>query len=506
MAELKYISSEGSKWLLGVVHDKVYTPFITHTKSSTHITDDERTKWNDTATSLASILGSDSNSVIDKWDEIVKFLDTYTEADTLANLLSNKVGTDRKITAGDGLTGGGTLASDIMLSVVKATTDKFGGFKAVSAPSTAFTVTGDYLGIILNTDGKAYVQHPSMSAGLEVSSTSGKVLTGITVSSLGHVSSVSSKTLGINDITSLSDSLDDKVSKEGTETITGTKTFANGIIAGNKKIYFGDTGYYLEVDSSGHLHYSGGGFYADGFVAGLGSSTVSGSAGGSVSRLDDWSKYDSSKSEYVLSAALGYGLYERIGTLEKNGLANVEFNGTGNVITGVESSGNKLVFTMGTAVVSSDLTSYATQAWVEGKKYVTTNTTDTTSTEELASTKLFIVGGKTQGSSNIHTYTNKNVYIDTDGYLVCAGGKVSVSGHTHAYSSLTGSTTTANQAIVSSGTANGWALKTLSSVAFNGASINSSGTVTIDGATLTPISTEDEILTICKTNKYFGLS
>ena len=41
------------------------------------------------------------------------------------------------------------------------------------------------------------------------------------------------------------------------------------------------------------------------------------------------------------------------------------------------------------------------------------------------------------------------------------------SAHTHAYTQLTGSTTTANQAIVSSGTANGWILKTLGSNAFN---------------------------------------
>lgn len=43
--------------------------------------------------------------------------------------------------------------------------------------------------------------------------------------------------------------------------------------------------------------------------------------------------------------------------------------------------------------------------------------------------------------------------------------------HTQAYTTLTGSTTTANQAIVSSGTANGWTLKTLGSLAFSSATI-----------------------------------
>lgn len=43
--------------------------------------------------------------------------------------------------------------------------------------------------------------------------------------------------------------------------------------------------------------------------------------------------------------------------------------------------------------------------------------------------------------------------------------------HTQAYTTLTGSTTTANQAIVSNGTANGWTLKTLGSLAFSSATI-----------------------------------
>ena len=45
------------------------------------------------------------------------------------------------------------------------------------------------------------------------------------------------------------------------------------------------------------------------------------------------------------------------------------------------------------------------------------------------------------------------------------------SAHTQSYTTLTGSTTTANQAIVSNGTANGWILKTLGSLAFSSATI-----------------------------------
>lgn len=63
-----------------------------HTGNTTvHITATERAAWNKAASDLSTILGSDSDTVINKWEEVVAFLDTYTEADTLAGLLGNKV-------------------------------------------------------------------------------------------------------------------------------------------------------------------------------------------------------------------------------------------------------------------------------------------------------------------------------------------------------------------------------------------------------------------------------
>ncbi|MCM1333201.1 MAG: shufflon system plasmid conjugative transfer pilus tip adhesin PilV [Bacteroides sp.] len=59
--------------------------------TTVHVTAAERLRWDTAANSLDSILGADSDTIINKWDEVVAFLDTYTEADTLANLLSNKV-------------------------------------------------------------------------------------------------------------------------------------------------------------------------------------------------------------------------------------------------------------------------------------------------------------------------------------------------------------------------------------------------------------------------------
>lgn len=62
-----------------------------HTGNTTvHITAAERTKWNNVVTDFAAITGTDSDTIINKWEEVVAFLDTYTEADTLAGLLNNK--------------------------------------------------------------------------------------------------------------------------------------------------------------------------------------------------------------------------------------------------------------------------------------------------------------------------------------------------------------------------------------------------------------------------------
>lgn len=69
----------------------LYSALTSHTADTTaHITAAERTKWNKVVTDFAAITGSDSDSVINKWEEVVNFLATYTEADTLANLLGNK--------------------------------------------------------------------------------------------------------------------------------------------------------------------------------------------------------------------------------------------------------------------------------------------------------------------------------------------------------------------------------------------------------------------------------
>lgn len=73
--------------------------------TAVHITATERARWNKTASDLSAITGTDADTVINKWEEVVAFLANYTEADTLASLLSHKA--DKATTlAGYGITDG----------------------------------------------------------------------------------------------------------------------------------------------------------------------------------------------------------------------------------------------------------------------------------------------------------------------------------------------------------------------------------------------------------------
>lgn len=84
--------------------------------------------------------------------------------------------------------------------------------------------------------------------------------------------------------------------------------------------------------------------------------------------------------------------------------------------------------------------------------------------------------GVTGAPTKLSQFTNDSGFItsvpaQTWGSITGKPSTFTPSAHTQAYTTLTGSTTTANQAIVSSGTANGWTLKTLGSLAFSSATV-----------------------------------
>ena len=282
--------------------------------TSLHVSASERTLWNKTAADLSTILGADSDQIINKWEEVVAFLDTYTEADTLANLLSNKV---------DKVAGYGLSKNDF----TDALLSKLNGIDAGA---------------------NRYV-HPTGGADASIDDAAGRVLSGITVNALGHVTSVSSKTLAAADIPSLSiskvsglqDALDSKLDKAVFDSMF--ELVNEGTASAPK--------YAIRAKY---------GLYADGFLSALGlnSSGGGGEGGGSYDRLDAWSDYTSERAGWVLSAGLGYDLYSRVRSLEGGSALSFTTEGTGNVVTAVKKSGTAVIVTKGLTALTSHQTIY----------------------------------------------------------------------------------------------------------------------------------------------------
>ncbi|HJC78734.1 MAG TPA: pyocin knob domain-containing protein, partial [Candidatus Alistipes merdipullorum] len=293
-----------------------------------HVTSSERTLWNRTAADFAAIVGADSDRIINKWEEVVAFLDTYTEADTLANLLSNKV---------DKVAGYGLSKNDF----TDALLSKLNGIEAGA---------------------NRYV-HPTGGADAAIDDAAGRVLAGITVNALGHVTSVASKTLAAADIPTLSiskvsglqDALDGKLDKAVFDSMF--ELVNEGTTSAPK--------YAIRAKY---------GLYADGFLSakGLNSSGGGGEGGASYDRLDAWSDYTSERAGWVLSAGLGYDLHNRVRSLEGGSALSFTDEGTGNVVTAVKKSGTAVVVTKGLTALTSHQPIYALnfQAGAfEAKKY-----------------------------------------------------------------------------------------------------------------------------------------
>ena len=366
--------------------------------TSLHVTSSERTLWNRTAADFAAIVGADSDRIINKWEEVVAFLDTYTEADTLANLLSNKV---------DKVAGYGLSKNDF----TDALLSKLNGIEAGA---------------------NRYI-HPTGGADAAIDDAAGRVLAGITVNALGHVTSVSSKTLAAADIPTLS------ISK-----VSGLQDALDGKL--DKAEFYK---YFEEVnigtaDAPVYATRSKRGLFSDSFLSSLGlnSSGGGGTGGGSYDRLDLWGDYTSERAGWVLSAGLGYDLYNRVRSLEGGSALSFTTEGKGNVVTAVKKSGTAVVVTKGLTaltshqpiyalnfqagafeakkyipntgvqtvnvptktshlsndsgfITSSALTGYATQSWVQGLGYITSVTANAT-----FATKLGILGNQ------IGTYVN----------------------------------------------------------------------------------------------------
>lgn len=188
------------------------------------------------------------------------------------------------------------------------------------------------------------------------------------------------------------------------------------------------------------------GIYTDSFLSALGLNPGMGGGGDdggtTYDRLDVWSDYTSERAGWVLSAGLGYDLYNRVRSLEGGSALSFTTEGTGNVVTAVKKSGTSVTVTKGLTaltshqpiyalnfqagafeakkytpntgvqtvniptktshlsndsgfITSAALTGYATQSWVKGLGYITAATANAT-----FATKLGVSGNQ------IGTYVN----------------------------------------------------------------------------------------------------
>ena len=329
-----------------------------------HVSASERTLWNKTAADLSTILGADSDVIINKWDEVVAFLDTYTEADTLANLLSNKVDKTTRVVAGTGLTGGGALTGNVTLSLASRTLwgQTFNGSGNVSGDMTG-------VGSIDATGNITITRSPARFIAINGDAT-------ISLNNSTH------KGIYYDTIAKW------LVASDGTNTFfevgnvaIGKKTAqypldVAGAIRLQNRLYFGDSAHYIELDENGDFHFSHG-VYSDSFLSALGlNPNTGGGGGGSYDRLDTWADYTSERAGWVLSAALGYDLHSRVSSLEGGSALSFTTEGSGNVVTAVKKSGTSVIVTKGLTALTAHqpIYSLAFQAGAFAAKTYTPNT------------------------------------------------------------------------------------------------------------------------------------
>lgn len=389
-----------------------------HTGNTTmHITAAERTKWNKVVTDFAAITGTDTDTIINKWEEVVAFLDTYTEADTLANLLGNKADKTVKISAGTGLTGGGDLSANRTLSLAasgvtagtytKVTVDAYGRvtagatLAAADIPSlpwskitsgkpttlSGYGITDAYTktdadGRYVNLTGAQTISgqktfskpilHPSTATWIN-GMKEGSVINFPTAGydSLvhwktkdGHIS-ISSHAQAGNSLTF--GYMTDAVVTAGTNSLSKSIYFdmENAGISGVQSIKIGSCT--ISWDSANNALKFDKNIYSEGGVSALGMSTVSGGSGGLVESIYRWADLGGTFSDSANDTFNAYtinkiradlmsadsALSSRVTNLEGGAAVNVTTTGSGNAITAISKSGTTITATKGATFLTA---------------------------------------------------------------------------------------------------------------------------------------------------------
>lgn len=260
-------------------------------------------------------------------------LGNYTTTTDLATLLGNKV---------DKVDGKGLSTNDFTDTLLdKLNSIEEGANKYILPIAKAAILGGVMIGSTLTASATGVLNLPEVTT----AGTYAKVTTDI----YGRVTSGSSLSAGdipalsISKITGLQDALDNKVNKSDFNT-EFDKAMQRWFVrdTANKGLHPAD--YNSEAV----------GIYSDSYISAKGANPGSGGgSGGDFDRLDSWSDYDASKSEYVLSAGLGWDLNTRLSTLESqpSGLI-LTTSGTGNGLAGFTQSGNTVTFAKTTFLTS----------------------------------------------------------------------------------------------------------------------------------------------------------
>lgn len=343
-------------------------------------------QWDTAYSFVESIAGSDANGVIDKWNEIISFLDGIGDSSTLEGLLndinSNVTAVSSRVTKLEGYFVNGVAKEAAKTTGTLSINGKnFNGSASVNV---------GVIGVSYGGTGKSSVASGSMlyasaaNTYAELATTefgrnllkanSGNVVNGLNADMLDgvHINGLftsvgwNTQTLSITIggvtktviIPYASSSVAGLVSTVA-QTFGGTKTFNAGLIVPVGQSLKIGNGTITWDSTKGCFHFSHG-LYSDSFISAMGLND-SGSGGGSASyeRLDNWTDYAEEKATWVLSAKLGNELNERLKSVEAGGATSVVTTGTGNVITAISKNGNTITATKGITALTSHQAIYS---------------------------------------------------------------------------------------------------------------------------------------------------
>lgn len=381
-------------------------------------------QWDTAYSFVESIAGSDANGVIDKWNEIISFLDGIGDSSTLEGLLndinSNVTAVSSRVTKLEGYFVNGVAKEAAKTTGTLSINGKnFNGSASVNV---------GVIGVSYGGTGKSSVASGSMlyasaantyaelattefgrnllkaNSGSVVSGLNADMLDGVHVNGLFTAAGWNTQTLTITiggvtksvTIPYASASVVGLVSTAA-QTFGGTKTFNAGLIVpagqslkiGNGKI---------EWDEANKAFKFTGGIYSDSYISAMGLNAAGGS-GGSYERLDSWSDYTEDKATWVLSALLGSNLNTRVSALEAGGATSVVTSGTGNVVTAVTKSGNVITATKGITALTSHQNIYALTLQGNGSTIGTFNPKTGNSTINITAANIGAAA-----SSHTHNY------------------------------------------------------------------------------------------------------